>query len=84
MEHSDYPVGAVPDLIRFGAGACICTRFKVDAAFALDFVKVLGEHLNAQGHKIREAFSSSLRKMEEQGADRWRDLACLELIVRPK
>ncbi|MBY0229288.1 MAG: CHAT domain-containing protein [Gemmataceae bacterium] len=79
MAWSDYPVGAAPDLLRRGAGAVICARFPIRAAFAGECFPRFGSRL-AEGVAVEAAFAQVLQEMECEGADRWRDLACLELL----
>ena len=77
----DYPVGAVPDILRRGASFCIGARYPVGAEYAREFVVTLGR-LIASGLSVPEAFCASLQQMEASGKDRWRDLACFELFSR--
>jgi len=78
---SDYPVGAAPDLIKAGARYCVCARFPVGAAYAAAFMKQFGEQL-AGGAELASAFIYSLKEMETQGFELWKDLACLEVVGR--
>lgn len=79
MYFSDYPVGAAPLLIRRGTIYCIGARFPIDAMFAARFFRELATYLSANTD-ICNAFSLALEKSSVNGANFWRDLACLELI----
>lgn len=80
MQWSDYPEGAAPDLLRLGAKVCIATRFPVGAQFAQDFIHKLSKEIFITKDP-RVAFSNSLAGIEKNGADRWRDLACFEILI---
>ena len=82
MGSGDFPVGAAPALLRAGARFCIGTRFRVGARFAAGFFPELARGF-AANLPLRVAFAEANRIMEGQGADRWRDLACLELTGGP-
>ena len=79
MAWSDYPLGAAPVLIRLGAKAVIGARYPIRASYAGHFFPRLGAHL-AAGQPVEAAFVQTLTEMESNGADSWRDLACLELL----
>jgi hypothetical protein len=74
-----YPMGAAPMLIRRGASCVIGARFPVSAAFAAAFFPNLGRLL-ADGMPGEVAFVRALEEVQEEGADLWKDVACLELL----
>lgn len=82
MELGDHPLGAAPQLVRLGARHCICARFPVDARFAKAFFRVLAPML-VRSIAVADAFGAAAERLELDGADLWRDLACLELVGRP-
>lgn len=79
MAWGDYPLGAAPALLQRGARAVIGARFPIDARYAADFFTSAAQRL-AAGASVELAFSATLEEMEGGGSDRWRDLACLELL----
>lgn len=81
MAWSDYPIGAAPELLRRGARYCIAARFPVNAEFAAEFFKRLAHRLAAEV-PVGLAFAEALGELEAAGSDRWRHLACLELLGR--
>ncbi len=82
MGHGDFPIGILPLLLRAGARYCIGARFRIGAEFAAKFIRELGVKL-AQGLEVSKAFSETSDALEKNGADLWRDLACIELIGGP-
>lgn len=83
MSWGDYPVGAGPMLLRAGARYCVVCRFPVRAVFARQFAVAFSRRL-ADGASAPAAFAGACEDTETAGADLWRDLACLELLARPK
>lgn len=81
MIEGDYPVGAAPQLLLKGAAYCACSRFPINADFARRFFTEFGRNLIA-GQAVEHALASASKEMESKGADLWRDLACVELLVR--
>lgn len=79
---SDFPVGAAPRLLRAGARFCVGARYQIRAKFAAEFFPCLSRELSA-GTPIWIAMAETMKVQEENGADLWRDLACLELLGGP-
>ncbi|MCZ6692178.1 MAG: tetratricopeptide repeat protein [Planctomycetota bacterium] len=79
MGWGDYPVGALPEIIRRGAPVCIGARFLVRAEYARDFMSILSRRI-AAGERATHAFCDSLAEAEAGGWGLWRDLACLEIL----
>jgi hypothetical protein len=79
MAWSDYPLGAGPLLLRRGATAFVGARFPVKASFAANFFPAFARLL-AAGMHLHIAFARALMALEGRNADRWRDLACVELV----
>lgn len=81
MAMGDYPVGAAPEFLLAGARFCICTRFPISAYFTKFFFPKFGKMLS-DGCSVGTAFARTLQEAESQGYDRWRHLACVELLGR--
>ena len=81
MAWGDEPAGAAPLLLHRGARFCIGTRFPIGVMFAGRFFPRLMERL-AGGEDLVTSFWVALSYSEQTGADRWKDIACPELITR--
>lgn len=82
MAWSDFPVGGATELLRRGVRFCIGARFRLNALFSARFFAFLAVRLACGEHPCI-AFSKSYQEAESAGFDRWRDLACLELLGGP-
>ncbi|MDX1930410.1 MAG: CHAT domain-containing protein, partial [Pirellulaceae bacterium] len=82
MAIGDNPIGFAPLLLRQGVRRCICTRWPIRAGFAGMFFPELATRLRT-ALNIEDAFVDTLAWAENNGYDRWRDIACVELIGRP-
>jgi tetratricopeptide (TPR) repeat protein len=81
MAEGDYPVGAAPQFLLAGAPFCVCTRFSIGVGFARKLFPSLAAHL-AAGQSVANALALALEEMEKNGADLWKDIACVELVSR--
>jgi hypothetical protein len=77
----DYPVGGAPALLRAGVRYCAGARFEVGARFAAKYFRAIASHL-AAGRLLPDALAEASVELEEEGADLWTDLACIELVAR--
>lgn len=74
----DYPVGAVPEILRRGSAFVIGTRFTIRIGFAAFFFPKFGAQL-ASGFTPTVGMSDTMNLAEAAGYDLWRDLAAVEM-----
>ena len=72
-------MGFAPLALRRGIRRCICTRWPVRANFAAAFFPRLAEEIR-HAPTLEAAFTGALAATEGT-FDRWRDLACVELLA---
>jgi len=75
----DFPVGAVPELLRRGAAFVIGTRFTIRVPFAVAFFPRFAAEL-VSGAGAAVALAKALEAAEAAGHELWRDLASVELF----
>jgi len=80
VTYGDYPIGAIPEILRRGAAFVVGTRCKVRNVFAAFFFPRFGEEL-AKGSPSSEAFATALAAAETAGYELWRDLASVEMYM---
>lgn len=76
----DFPVGAVAQLLRAGAGSCVCARFPVGAKFAASFFTRFARAI-AGGAEVSMAVAAASAECEAAGFDLWTDVACIEVVA---
>lgn len=81
MMKGDYPVGAAPKIVLGGNAYCACTRFPIRADFSRRYFSAFGKRLIA-GRLPEAALAEASAELAANGADLWRDLACVELLIR--
>jgi tetratricopeptide (TPR) repeat protein len=81
MMAGDYPVGAAPSVFLRGSAYCACTRFPIRAEFSRKFFPAFGRKI-VEGSLSEDALADAYAEFPESEEALWRDLACVELLIR--
>jgi hypothetical protein len=79
MDNGDNPVGFAPSALRRGTLRVVCSRWEISASFAKGMVICLASQIQVQS-TLEAAFVETLSKLETEGWDLWKHLACVELL----
>jgi len=74
----DYPIGAIPELLRRGAAFVVGTRYTIRIPFAAFFFPRFAAELASRSAPA-DAFAKALNAAEAAGYNLWRDLASVEM-----
>ena len=81
MMAGDYPVGPAPSVVLRGGAYSACTRFPIRADFSRKFFPAFGRKIVA-GSLPEDALADASSEFPESEDVLWRDLACVELLIR--
>jgi tetratricopeptide (TPR) repeat protein len=77
----DYPAGAAPSVVLRGSSYCMCSRFQIRADFARRFFPAFGRRIVA-GVLPEAALAETSAEFDASEDVLWRDLACVEVLIR--